>query len=159
MNTETIRDFRKILRQLEREIGWQLKDETECCGVTVSQCHLILEIGNVGECSLIDLANTLRLDSSTLSRNIHNMVEAGLIQRNTNPDDRRYVTLTLTSAGHTIYTSIELHCNQDYQQILGFIPEDKHQQIIESFTLFTRALTQFREGGHSCCSDTTCSER
>lgn len=154
LNHATIRQFRQVLRQLEREIGWQLKSETECCGVTVSQCHIILEIGNAGECALVDLAATLRLDPSTMSRNINSMVDAGLVNRITNPDDRRYVALTLTEQGRQVYESIENVCNANYLQIFNLIPEEKHAQVMESFALFTTALQSSREGGQdcSCCN-------
>jgi len=67
MNLEETWGFLEKLRQLEREIGWQLESDTECCGVTLTQCHIILEIGKTGESSVVDLATVLGLDTSTLS--------------------------------------------------------------------------------------------
>jgi DNA-binding MarR family transcriptional regulator len=107
MNIETIRNFREKLRQLEREIGWQLKSDTECCGITLAQCHIILEIGNNGETSVVDLANALGLDTSTLSRHINGMVNVGLVDRVLNPKDRRYVSITLTDQGRKVYRSAD----------------------------------------------------
>src|SRR5512133_88549 len=96
MDVGTIRNFREKLRQLEREIGWQLKSDTECCGVTLAQCHILLEIGKSGEMSIVDLASTLGLDTSTLSRHVNGMVNIGLVDRVLNARDRRFVSISLT---------------------------------------------------------------
>ncbi len=127
MDLEMIRDFRETLRQLERQVGWQLKDDTECCGVTLAQCHIIVEIGNAGETSVIDLATILGLDTSTLSRHINGMVNVGLVNRILNPKDRRYVSITLTEQGQKIYQSIEDICKLKICKGLRIHPPGKTQ--------------------------------
>jgi len=152
MDIETIRGFREKLRQLEREIGWQLKNDTECCGVTLVQCHIIVEIGNNMETSVVDLATTLGLDTSTLSRHINGMVNFGLVDRVLNPKDRRYVSITLTDQGRKVYRSIEDICNAKYTKLFELIPQEKHQQVLESFYLLVDAfITVGRQDGLNCC--------
>lgn len=153
MDLEMIRNFREKLRKLEREIGWQLKSDTECCGVTLAQCHIIVEIGNTGETSVIDLATILGLDTSTLSRHINGMVNVGLANRVLNPKDRRYVSITLTEHGQKVYQSIEDICNSKYTKVFEFIPQEKHQQVLECFNLLVHAVTEARKAGGAfdCC--------
>jgi DNA-binding MarR family transcriptional regulator len=145
MDLETIQGFREKLRQLEREIGWQLKRDTECCGVTLAQCHIILEIGKNGETSIVDLSTTLGLDASTLSRHINGMVNVGLVDRVLNPKDRRYVSITLTTQGQKVYQSIEDICNTKYAKVFEFIPREKHQQVLEGFNLLVGAIIEDRK--------------
>jgi DNA-binding MarR family transcriptional regulator len=153
MNLEMIRNFREKLRQLEREIGWQLKSDTECCGVTLVQCHIMVEIGNAGETSVIDLATVLGLDTSTLSRHINGMVNVGLLNRVLNPKDRRYVSITLTEQGHKVYQYIEDICNSKYAKVFEFIPREKHQQVLEDFNLLVDAIVEVKktEADFGCC--------
>lgn len=47
-----------------------------------------------------DLAEAEGLDASTMSRRIASLVERGLVSRNTDPDDRRAHTLSLTDLGN-----------------------------------------------------------
>ena len=47
-----------------------------------------------------DLATRQRLATSTVSGLISQMITAGLVVRNTDPDDRRVCVVTLTDAGH-----------------------------------------------------------
>jgi DNA-binding MarR family transcriptional regulator len=154
MDLEIIKDFREKLRKLEREIGWQLKTDTECCGVTIAQCHIIVEIGNTGESSVIDLSNILGLDTSTLSRHINGMVNVGMVNRVLNPKDRRYVSITLTEKGQKVYQSIEDICNTKYAKVFELIPQEKHQVVLESFSLIVNAVTEAKraEGAFNCCS-------
>ena len=154
MDLETVRSFREKLRQLEREIGWQLKSDTECCGVTLAQCHIILEIGKSGETSVVDLSAVLGLDTSTLSRHINGMVTVGLADRVVNPKDRRYVSITLTAQGQKVYRSIEELCNTKYAKIFEFIPPEQHQQVLESFNLLVDAIIEARkkETALDCCA-------
>lgn len=150
-----IRNFREKLRQLEREIGWQLKSDTECCGVTLTQCHIIVEIGNADEASVIDLATVLGLDTSTLSRHINGMVNVGLANRVLNPKDRRYVSITLTEQGQKVYQSIEDICNTKYVKVFESIPQERHQQVLEGFNLLVDAIVGAKktEAAFGCCQD------
>ncbi len=153
MDLTLIRNFRGKLRQLEREIGWQLKADTECCGVTLAQCHIILELGNTGGASVVDLSAILGLDTSTLSRHINGMVNAGLANRVSNPKDRRYVSITLTEQGEKVYRSIEDICNEKYGKIFERIAGEKHEQVLEGFNLLVDAITAARideEAGCGC---------
>ncbi len=154
MDLDLVRNFRKKLRRLEREVGWQLKSDTECCGVTLAQCHIILEIGNRGETSVVDLSSSLGLDTSTLSRHINGMVNVGLVDRVLNPKDRRYVSITLTRQGQKVYQSIEDICNTKYAKIFDLIPPEKHQQVLEGFNLLVDAIVEARETGavFDCCT-------
>jgi DNA-binding MarR family transcriptional regulator len=148
MNTEMIELFREKLRQLEREVGWSLKNDTQCCGISMAQCHALLEIGKKEEISIVELAEILGLDTSTLSRTIDNMVKAGLVERLSNPNDRRYVALSLTNQGKDTFTTIEEMNNNYFSQIFQLIPEEKHDRVLESVTLLAGAIKQCKD---QCC--------
>jgi DNA-binding MarR family transcriptional regulator len=157
METETIRIFREKLRQLERQLGWVLKNDVQCCGISMAQCHALLEIGKKEEIAIVELAALLGLDTSTLSRTIDNMVKAGLVNRLSNPDDRRYVSLTLTRPGKQTYDFIEKANNAFIEMIFAGIPTEKHQQVIESFQILTDAIRQCNES-NGCCNILTNNE-
>jgi DNA-binding MarR family transcriptional regulator len=153
MKLEDVRQFRDSMRRLQRSLGWQAKNDADCCGITVAQCHALLEIGNKKDLSLVDLSGALGLDSSTLSRTIDTMVAGELVERNANPEDRRYITLSLTVKGQSIYNRINQTFDQYYQAIFANIPDDKQQQVIESIGLFTLAVA--KSEGTSCCMEET----
>jgi DNA-binding MarR family transcriptional regulator len=142
MKSTEIRQFRDIIRRLQRSIGWQAKSDADCCGITIAQCHALLEIGNKKELSLTDLAGVLGLDPSTLSRTIETMVTDKLVNRNVNPDDRRYVALSLSAKGQAVFDRINQTYDHYYQTVIARIPADKHDQVMESISLLTQAVIE-----------------
>jgi len=137
-----IRRVRETVRQLQRNLSWQSKSDAACCGITLAQCHALLEIGKNSEISLVDLASILGLDNSTISRTIDGMVEASLVKRRSNPEDRRYLKISLTRKGKNLFDSINCTFDQYYSYIFANIPPEKQQQVIENLGLLAEALAE-----------------
>lgn len=134
--------LRELIRVLVRNLGVLEKDEATCSGVTMSQCHAIVEIGRAEEISLNELAKILELDKSTMSRTINNLVESGLVARELHAEDRRYVTIKLTDKGTVVYRSTEGSMEKYYRDIFLDIPENKREQVLDSLKLLTDAIKQ-----------------
>ncbi|MGE5583528.1 MAG: MarR family winged helix-turn-helix transcriptional regulator [Bacillota bacterium] len=150
MDSSRIHLFREKLRQFERDIGWHLKSETGCCGVSIAQCQILLEIARKKEVSIVELAAALGLDASTLSRTINNMVDNGLVNRMLNPGDRRYVSLTLTEQGEKVTGFMEEVYDDYIGKIFEFIPEEKREQALESFLLIADAVNRCNQSFRCC---------
>lgn len=156
MNNKTaIRDFRRILRKLENEIGMTLSDETDCCGVTVAQCHVLLETEYLGTANLGDLADALELDKSTLSRTVDGLCQAGLIDRKDDPANRRKVTIQLSEKGKEKADSINTLCDDAYTRVFNCIPKNKEDLVLEAVALLAEAMRKSRkEKTWTCCEKT-----
>lgn len=133
-------NLRELIRILVRNLGVLEKSDATCCGVTIAQCHAIVEIGRMKKISLVDLADLLGLDKSTMSRTINNLVERGLAVRDLDAENRRYVTIQLTNSGMHVFKNIEESMDKYYKRIFSSIPEDKRSQVIESLKLLTSAV-------------------
>lgn len=142
MALQMMKSFREELWRLEREIGRRLKDDLRYCGVTLAKCRIIVEIRNIGQTSLIDLANILAVDASTLSRHIDELTHIGLVNKAPNPKNRRSVSLTLTKQGQKVYRSVENLYSTEYAKAFESIPREKRGQVLESFRLFIDALSE-----------------
>ena len=99
MKKDDVRHHRRQMRELHRITGALLGDRACCCGLSLPQCHVLLELEARGTTSLVDLAERLELDKSTVSRTVEGLVELGIVVRTTNAEDRRYVALDLTTLG------------------------------------------------------------
>lgn len=153
MKQYDIQTFRKHLRKLERETGILLSSETECCSVTVAQCHLLLELDADETLGLKDLADILSLDKSTLSRTIESCVQKGFLERSVDEKNRRKNILSLTEEGRQKCDLINSLCNDQFMKIFSHIPEEKQDSVIESVFLLSVAMAQERSKGNpSCCS-------
>nr|WP_320147720.1 MarR family transcriptional regulator [uncultured Anaeromusa sp.] len=132
--------LRENARLLIRRLGLLEKDNACCCCITMPQCHVLVEIGRHKTLSVNDLAQLLNLDKSSVSKTVDKLVTSGLLQRDSSPDDRRYVVLTLSQEGQHAYEDIEARMETHFTKILQAIPPEKHAQVIESLDLFTNAL-------------------
>lgn len=144
--TQQAKRLREMMRLLVRRLGFLERSEASCCKITISQCHTIVEVGRAGKISLINLADSLNLDKSTVSRSIDNLVNQGVMVRETDSEDRRFVTLRLTKQGEDIYREIEEGMQKYFLEIISSLPIDKREQVIESIQSLANAIH-----GSSCC--------
>lgn len=146
MESKAIERFRAKLREIERAVWLQTKSEALCCGVTMAQCHAILEIGAAGELNLKDLAARLGLDNSTLSRTVESLVQDGLADRTPSKEDRRATVIRLNEKGRAALERINSTWNGICRDMFRGIPREKHEQLIESVSIVADLLT-------GCCRD------
>jgi DNA-binding MarR family transcriptional regulator len=144
VENETIGLFRAKLREIERAVWLQTKSEALCCGVTLAQCHAILEIGSAGELNLKELAARLGLDTSTLSRTVESLVQDGLVERTPSAADRRSMVIRLNSKGNAALDRIHSTWNRICRDMFRRIPRAKHNQLMESLSVIAELL-------NGCC--------
>ncbi|HTP59442.1 MAG TPA: MarR family transcriptional regulator [Spirochaetia bacterium] len=151
MTQRELRAFRKDLRVLEREIELALESQTGCCDVTVAQCHLLLEVEQAGKTSVTELAASLELDKSTLSRAVDGLCRAGLLDRVTDPSSRRQQVISLTAPGKAKVESINALCDRFYVRLIDSIPAAERKAARQAVALIAGAMKTVRkEGGNPC---------
>ena len=138
--------LRELIRIVVRHLGILEKNDATCCGVSLAQCHAIVEIGRNEIVSLGDLANTLGLDKSTMSRTTNNLVESELVNRDLDQENRRYVNIQLTEKGQTVFKTIEESMSEYYEGIFNAVPEEKRVQVLESLMILKEAVDK-----NKCC--------
>ena len=145
MKTSKIRGFRNRLRAFERKLWDQLNDQLNgksCSNVSLAQCHTILELGEQGRTTIGELAKSMGLDKSTLSRTIDSLVKKGLVDRVPNPSDRRYTLINLTKGGASTCKQINSTNDAYFERIFKAIPKGEHDKIIQSFELLEEAMNK-----------------
>lgn len=135
-----VREFRQHLRRIERAVAEQLKVQTRCCGVTLAQCHTLIELGDLGATNLAGLSARLRLDASTQSRTVESLVRAGLVRRTIDAANRRAVVLALTEKGRQRLDAIHRSCDAYYGRMLASLPEKKRPLLLEGMRLIAEAM-------------------
>jgi len=138
--------LREMVRILERKLGVLEDYQVSCCGITMAQCHALVEIGRAKNISLNELAELLNLESSSMSRTVNNLVNSSLVKRDIDPMDRRYVAISLTENGNKMFDDIEENMNCYFNKIYDALPVDKADQVIESLQILINAI-----GKNECC--------
>ncbi len=145
-----IREFRKSLRQFERTLTYEVNC-TECHDVTLSQCHILLEIEEKEKTNTGELAIALELNKSTVSRTVDGLVKNGMVERTVDPEDRRYTHLSLSAEGKEKCQEINARNDAYFNQVFKRISEEKHEGVFELFNLFIEAMKSKTDGGN--CHD------
>ncbi|WP_221564652.1 MarR family winged helix-turn-helix transcriptional regulator [Alkalihalobacillus sp. TS-13] len=146
-NTQNIEEIRYLFIVMARQFGLLQKESSQCCGVTMVQSHILYEIKMMSHLSLNDLAKRLGLDNSTTSRHVHGLVEKGYVQRQSDPNDRRYVTLGLTEQGAKLEEKISLITSNYITDLFSQLPEGKMDSISSELKLLTEAMCR----SEFCC--------
>ena len=139
---DLVKRFREYTRQLECHLGNMNQSDCCCCGVSTTQCFMIVEIGRKPGLSVKELAEILRMDKSGVSRAVEELVQKGFVERNPSKEDRRYVVLTLLPKGQERFEKIEHDMYINFKEVLEQIPEEKREQVIESLRLYNEACTK-----------------
>jgi DNA-binding MarR family transcriptional regulator len=153
--SSTVRAFRRSLRALEREVELSLDAQTECCGVTSAQCHLLLEIDERENASIGELADALELDPSTLSRTADSLVRAGLVSRADDPSNRRRQILELLPAGRDKVAYINDRCDEYYEGVLAGAAVSGREALADAVSYLAEAIREKRLGGEASCRPET----
>ena len=138
--------LRELLRTLIRKLGILDRSEALCCDMTLSQCTAMIEIGRAGFLSVNQLAERLDLDKSTVSRSSDRLVVEGLLLREEDPADRRYVVLKLSDKGKQSYSKLEQRMASYFENVIAEIDPHEREQVLKSLQLLSSALKS-----EKCC--------
>lgn len=139
MKRADIRAFRNLARRFHRQTGGLLPDRPCCGGITVPQCHVLLELDQMGGATLQALSDALCLDKSTASRTVHALVARGLVKKAANEEDGRCLALTLSPAGVRAVAAIDALGDGNARRIFEAIPRDRHAAVVECLRLLVEA--------------------
>ena len=133
---DQVKLFRENTRRLEMNLGNINKSDCCCCGISDTQCFILVEIGRKPDISVKELAGILRLDKSGISRMVEELVQKEFVERKPSKEDRRYVVLNLTVKGSERFNQIENNMNIKFKSIIDRIPEEKRNLVKESLELY-----------------------
>jgi DNA-binding MarR family transcriptional regulator len=98
------------------------RDTCACHDVTHLQGMVLLEIAKNQPLNMQQLAQSMQLAVSTMSRVVDKLVNAGLIDRQPDKDDRRVVQCTLTKAGEDIAQQLKGCYDEFFDKLVANIP-------------------------------------
>lgn len=143
---DSVNLFREYTRQLECHLGNMNQADCCCCGVSQTQCFLIVEIGRRPGISVKELAEILRTDKSAISRSVEELVQKEFVERKPSKEDRRYVELSLLQKGQARFEKIEHDMYLKFKEVWERIPTEKQAQVLEALKLYNEACFVAEEG-------------
>lgn len=147
--TQTIQLWQEVLplrqasREMVRELGFMQNIYTPG-EMPHSHCHTLMETELYGSLSQNELSERLRLDKSTSSRIVAQLVSQGLLQVETDSQDKRRNLISLTNAGRERLQRIHTQANAQVQQALDQLTPDERGTVLRGIGLYARALARAR---------------
>ncbi|MDF3302512.1 MarR family transcriptional regulator [Streptomyces sp. K1PA1] len=90
--------------------------------LTLPQLRALVVLHGCGPVKLAELATTLGVNPSTALRMVERLEAGGLVDRRTNPDNRREVVLRLTGTGTDLVRTVLDHRHREIAALVGRLP-------------------------------------
>lgn len=145
MNKKFIQKFREQLRVFDREL--YLQNNASCCnGISVAQCHALLEIEKSNELTVSELAKNLTLDKSTVSRTVDGLVNIHMVNRVIPAENRRKTQINLTGSGKQVCQTINYTNDEYMKEVLKEFTAPEREEFLRLFSKLTSSMTAHRIG-------------
>lgn len=99
-------------------------------GLTVSEWRLIAVVAEAGSASQLEICRITRMDKVTVSRAAMALADRKLLDRQTNPADKRSHLLTLTKAGAKLYASMVPRATEMEQSIFSCLSSKERMTLM-----------------------------
>lgn len=133
------------LRQLTRQVSQHYDAELARAGLKTTQYSLLSVVMKLGPIQPRELAQAMRMDASTLSRNMKPLVEAGWLEVLPGRDDRSR-SLAITDSGRAKREEARRYwksAQEKINRVLGV------ERVLALHTLIDEALAQLASEGGS----------
>ncbi|AEV17974.1 MarR family transcriptional regulator [Geobacillus sp. NFOSA3] len=137
-------NIRELFQVMTRRFGLLNKN---CCSIddvdiSLVQSHILYEIDKREHPSMQQVAEALGMDITTFSRQIQNLVKKGLVKKTPLPEDRRVYTLSLTTEGKFIATTIDREINRYLEEVFSHMTEFEKETVIRSIKLLNECMAK-----------------
>ena len=123
------------------------RDKRSSLKVTNSQAQTLLSFAAQEKLTMNQLSQRMGLSTSTMTRNIDNLAQRGLVERVRDATDRRLVYVRLTTNGRQLVDEIIGSQRTNFAQVLGNIPEEKRESVQSSLEIILKSMENALQSG------------
>ena len=121
-----------VLRATQAFVGLALRSLSAAgTSITLPQYRMLVTLDAEGAHNVRDLAAGLGVDRSTATRMCNRLVNSGLIDRTTDPSDRRAVVISLTGPGRSVVAAVTKARRENVARLLRSVPPSRREQLVD----------------------------
>jgi DNA-binding MarR family transcriptional regulator len=140
--TDVIREWSEIFMQRSMHDFRKFMEET---GLSFSQITILMRLLHGGNTGVSEIGDQLGVTNAAASQAVDRLVQAGMIERTEDPQDRRAKRLALTPSGCTlIEKGIEIR-SRWVEGLTDALTSEQQNLIISALTLLTAAARATKE--------------
>lgn len=110
--------------------------------LTLPQLRALVVLDTCGPVKLAAMAATLGVNPSTALRMVERLEAVHLIDRKTNPDNRREVILRLTPAGRDLVERVLAHRRSEIRELVQRLPVEARDVLVPALKALTEAADE-----------------
>jgi len=114
-------------------------------GLTMAQLVTLHFLEQTGARSVSAIAGTLRLSPAATSHLVDRLVQAKLVERREDPEDRRAKRVAITPAGTTLTARVQAERTREFAEVLGRLSPALRRRFAAVLTLVNRELSSLSE--------------
>jgi len=107
--------------------------------ITLRQYRALVVMAQAGEQNISSLAEALEIHPSTATRLCDRLIAKSLIERTTSRENRREVTVTLTTTGQTLVRSVTTRRRREIRRIVAKLEPNERDALISALAIFADA--------------------
>jgi DNA-binding MarR family transcriptional regulator len=144
--------FAELLARVAREVTIRQSSEVCCGDLTLEQFQTLKAVSACDQLSIGSLSARLRVDLSTMSRNVALLERNGYLLRARSAEDGRIVQVKLTAKGKRALQT--LHCGE--RDVLGDVfdrlPPAQRPRVLAALESLSACLTPAEAARADCCA-------
>ena len=134
-------ELRTSFHLVIRRFGLLDSDRTPCGHpLPISQAHALMELLHSGSIRQGELAQTLGLSKSTVSRMVTQLESRGFVERKSDRFDGRVRFLILTVRGNKVAQSVDKSSLERFSTMLNGIPAEARGRVLDALEVLQRAI-------------------
>lgn len=135
-----VEDIGDLLQKTVRIFQMFERAQIKVHGFTHSQCYILLEVFKHGPLTINEISGKMKLEISTITRIMDNLVRDQLMMRQRSSMDKRIVHAVLTEQGKQEAQKLQESITTYYQNVISNLPRGHVREVMSSVELLLSAL-------------------
>jgi len=144
------RRFAELLSEVARDVTRRQAADVCCGNLTLEQFQTLQALAAADRLSMGELSSELRVDASTMTRNVALMERNGYLARARSEQDGRFVHVGLTAKGRRALETLRCDEREILSDVFDRVPPADRPRIIKALEILQTCLDR-REGAEPCC--------
>ena len=144
--------FTELLARVAREVTIRQSSQICCGDLTLEQFQTLKAVSGSDQLSIGALSGQLRVDMSTMSRNVALLERNGYVLRARSADDGRIVQVALTAKGKRALHTLRCGERDVLGDVFDRLPPAQRPRVLEALESLSACLAQAQtDAGAACC--------
>jgi DNA-binding MarR family transcriptional regulator len=153
------RRFAELLSQVAREITRRQTSEVCCGGLTLEQFQTLRAVDASNQLSIGALSARLRVDLSTMSRNVTVLERNGYLARSRHAEDARVVRIGITAKGRRALATLQCDERDVLADVYDQLPANQRPAVIKALEMLQTCLGESATAQAACCPPSASGKR